>query len=187
MVGDSMVFLIAHLVIAVVAELHMREKRGPPAAGPVYRIVYEPLCASLLYISVCSRSRCARRGRSWLAPEHRHWQPINAPITAQAREAGRRPEEAQTRATGKRREQGICNIGILRVDRPVRVVVDHFFSWASAALGLSLDADHARARRAHWSLELVRPVRGRILGQSSELRIVGGSPGRGSSAWWPCQ
>ena len=62
-----MLFLAAHLIIAAVGIVLMREKWRYLWMVPVYRIIYEPLRAYLLYTAVYMAVRGVRAGWNKLA------------------------------------------------------------------------------------------------------------------------
>jgi biofilm PGA synthesis N-glycosyltransferase PgaC len=62
-----LLFLAAHLIIAAVGIVLMREKWRHLWMVPVYRIVYEPLRAYLLYTAVYMAVRGVRAGWKKLA------------------------------------------------------------------------------------------------------------------------
>ena len=62
-----LLFLAAHLIIAAVGIVLMREKWRHLLMVPVYRIIYEPLRAYLLYTAVYMAVRGVRAGWNKLA------------------------------------------------------------------------------------------------------------------------
>ena len=62
-----LLFLAAHLIVAAVAIVLMREKLRHLWMVPIYRIVYEPLRAYLLYTAVYTAVRGIRAGWKKLA------------------------------------------------------------------------------------------------------------------------
>ena len=67
-----MLFLFAHLGVAVVGCLLMHERSHHLPLVPVYRVVYEPLRAYLLYTSVHMAVRGAGRQARRTCRRHSH-------------------------------------------------------------------------------------------------------------------
>jgi biofilm PGA synthesis N-glycosyltransferase PgaC len=86
LLGYFMVFLMAHLAIAVVAVVLMRESPRHLALVPVYRLVFEPLRAYLLYTSALTAIRGVRASWQKLARTGVIDTGVITAVTAQARE-----------------------------------------------------------------------------------------------------